>query len=324
MHRSLTLAQIDTFDSIVRLGSFHAAARELGLTQPSVSQRVRELETTLNTKLFIRRGPRVSLTAQGHALEDHARRLLGDANSIVARFRDRDQLRGMLRLGLNESFALVGLPDLLQKLRAQHPDLRTSVHVGDTADVARLLNGRKLDVAIVSQPDLEAHVQAEPIGINRFAWFAGPGIGVPRRALKAAELARFHLAISPESSRLYATATAWFARDGVASARLSLCNSLPVTIRMVLRGLAVGLLPIRVMREHLRAREVRIMPVTPEIAGHRVSLCYQASEFGPQLERVLSLTRAVIAEQRVFMIEGAEDLGGGHVEKTAIGIGRGD
>ena len=68
----LTLAQLRTFDCIVRLGSFHAAARELGLTQPSVSQRIRELETTLGTALFIRRGPRVSLTAEGHALIDHA------------------------------------------------------------------------------------------------------------------------------------------------------------------------------------------------------------------------------------------------------------
>jgi DNA-binding transcriptional LysR family regulator len=42
----LTLTQVQTFDSIVRHGSFHAAARELGLTQPSVSQRVHELEAT--------------------------------------------------------------------------------------------------------------------------------------------------------------------------------------------------------------------------------------------------------------------------------------
>lgn len=51
---SMTLAQIRTFEAIARLGSFQAASRELGLTQPSVSQRIRELETTLATRLFIR------------------------------------------------------------------------------------------------------------------------------------------------------------------------------------------------------------------------------------------------------------------------------
>src|SRR6185437_7611258 len=111
---NVTLAQIRTFEAIARLGSFQAAGRELGLTQPSVSQRIRELETTLDTRLFIRQGPRVSLTAEGHALIDHARRLMEDATSIVGRFRDRDPLRGLLRLGMNESFALVGLSELLQ------------------------------------------------------------------------------------------------------------------------------------------------------------------------------------------------------------------
>lgn len=300
MAKLLSLAQIRAFESITRLGSFHGAARELGLTQPSVSQRVRELEQTLDTTLFIRRGPRVSLTAEGHALVEHARRLLDDARLIVTRFRDRDPLRGELRLGLNESFALVALPALVQRLRERHPDLRTAIHVGDTGDVSRLLNDRKLDVAIVSQPDLQPHVQAEQVGINEFAWFAGPGIAVPRRPLQPAELGRFHLMVSPQSARLHATATTWLAAGGVSAPRLSVCNNLPVTIRMVLNGLAIALVPVRVMEEHLRRREVRVMPVTPPVVGHRVSLCYQVSEFGPQLEQVLSLTRRVISEQRLF------------------------
>src|SRR5436190_3328158 len=82
---NVTLSQLRTFERIVRLGSFHAAARELRLTQPSVSQRIRELETVLRTRLFIRRGPRISLTAEGHALIEYADRLLhrgGDDRAV--------------------------------------------------------------------------------------------------------------------------------------------------------------------------------------------------------------------------------------------------
>jgi len=52
---NMTFAQVRTFVCIVREGSFHVAARTLGLTQPSVSQRIRELESALGTALFIRR-----------------------------------------------------------------------------------------------------------------------------------------------------------------------------------------------------------------------------------------------------------------------------
>ncbi len=210
----LTLAQIRTFDCIVRLGSFHAAAKELGITQPSVSQRVRELESALGTELFIRRGPRVTLTAEGHALIDHAERLLQGAEGIIARFRGHDPLKGLLRLGLNESFAFICLPELLRRLQMSYPDLKTSIHVGDTAAVSRLLNERKLDVGIVSQPDLEPHVEAQSIGINEFGWVASTRMPVPPGVLSPADLAGLHLTISPASARLHATAMAWFARAG--------------------------------------------------------------------------------------------------------------
>lgn len=296
----LTLTQIQTFDSIVRLGSFRAAAHELGLTQPSVSQRVRELEETLGTELFIRHGPRVNLTAEGHALIDHARRLLEDASSVVARFRGRDPLRGQLRIGVNESFALLCLQDLLQRLEVEYPNLRTSIRVGDTADVSRLLNDRKLDVGIVSQPDIEPHVQTQPIGVNRLGWFAGPGITVSRKALTPAALARFHLTISPPSARLHATAMAWFGQAGVTPLRVSTCNSLPVTISMILRGIAIGLVPTILMQEHVRSREARFVKVLPAMGGHRVMLCNQASEFGPKLQQILDLIRTILTERGLF------------------------
>ena len=81
---------------------------------------------------------------------------------------------------------------------------------------------------------------------------------------------------------------------------MSLCNNLAVTIRMVLKGIAIGLIPIRVMQEHLQRREVRVVDVSPEVGGHRVFLCYQVSEFGPKLQQVLDVTRTVLVEQQLF------------------------
>ncbi len=296
----LTLAQLKTFDCIVRLGSFGAAARELGLTQPSISQRVRELEMALGTKLFIRHGPRISLSAEGHALVGHARSLLDDALAVVERFRGRDPLRGLLRLGLSESFALICLPDLLQRLQAEHPHLRTAVEVGNATDIGRLLNERRLDMGIVSEADVEPHVQAQPIGVNRLGWFVGQGLVLPRKPLSPQELSRFHLIVTPPSAKLHTTAMSWFAQGGATPGQVSLCNNLPVTILTVLKGLAMGLVPVRLMAEHVRQRTAQHVEVSPAMGGHRVSLCYQASEFGPKLQQVLDLMRSLITEQQLF------------------------
>src|SRR3989441_10652441 len=184
----VTLSQLRTFERIVRLGTFHAAARELRLTQPSVSQRIRELETVLKTPLFIRRGPRISLTAEGHALIEYADRLLGAAGEMVERFSTRDPLKGMLRLGLNESFALICLPDLLRRLEQRYPGIKTSVFVGDTGLVSQKLNEQELDIAIGSNPAAGPHARKEPTGKNNLDWSASSEFELWRELLSPLDL----------------------------------------------------------------------------------------------------------------------------------------
>ena len=297
---NVTLSQLRTFERIVRLGTFHAAARHLGLSQPSVSQRIRELEAALNTELFVRRGPRISLTAEGHALVDYADRLLADTGEMVERFRTHDPLKGTLRLGLNESFALICLPDLLGRLEQRYPAIRTSVFVGDTGTVSRMLNERELDIAIVSEPSVGSHVKQEPIGVNRLGWFAGSEFEITRGVLTPKDLCRFHLIVSPRTARLHATVTKWFADAGAVPSRVSTCNSISVTILTVLRGKALALVPIRVMQDEVDRGLARLVPVTPELPGHRVSICYQVREFGPGLRVLVDLTRELIARHNLF------------------------
>jgi len=297
---NVTLSQLRAFERIVRLGSFRAAAQELRLTQPSVSQRIHELEGELKTPLFVRRGPRVSLTAEGHALIEYADRLLNTAGEMAERFQTRDPLKGTLRLGLNESFALICLPDLLRRLEQRYPGIRTNVFVGDTGTVSRMLNQQELDIAVVSEPAVAAHVAQEPIGRNRLGWFARADFALGRDVLTPLELCQFHLVVSPPTARLYATVTRWFAEASALPQRVSTCNSLSVTILTILQGTAIGLVPVRVMQDELERGRVKLVPVVPEVPAHRVSICYQTSEFGPGLRVLVDLTRELTAQHKLF------------------------
>lgn len=298
---NVTLGQLRAFERIVRLGSFHAAARELNLTQPSVSQRIRELEDVLKTPLFVRRGPRISLTAEGHALVEYADRMLETAGEMVERFHTRDPLNGMLRLGLNESFALICLPELLQRLEQRYPGIKTSVFVGDTGLVSQSLNRKELDIAIVSEPKVGAHVRIEPIGRNRLGWYAGADFELARGVLTPADLCQFHLIVSPPTAQLNATANQWFTRAGAVPRRVSTCNSLSATILTIRHGTAIGLVPMRVMQEEVEGRRVKRIRVAPEMPAHHVSICYQISEFGPGLKVLVDMTRELVARHKLFV-----------------------
>lgn len=297
---NVTLNQLRAFERIVRLGSFNAAALELRLTQPSISQRIRELESALGTPLFVRNGPRVAPTAEAHALLGYADRMLEAAGELRERFRSRDPLRGTLRIGVSENFALVCLPDMFRRLEERYPSIKASVFVGDSGSLSERLNQRTLDIALVAEPAVDDHIDQVAVGVSRLGWFAQAALELPRRALTPRQLAEHHLMLSAPPARLHGTVMKWLAAAGAEPARVSTCNNVAVTRLAILGGVAIGVVPARVMQPDVQAGAVKMVDVNPALPAHRVAICYQKSESGPALQAFVDLVRELIAQHRVF------------------------
>jgi DNA-binding transcriptional LysR family regulator len=294
-----TLAQIEAFARIVENGSFHGAARQLNRTQPTVSQRVRELETAIGAPLFLRHGPRIQLTAEGHALIEYSRRLLGTANDISAHFGSHNPLKGVLRLGVPTAFALVCMTELLHRLDERYPELKTSMRVDDSGTMAQMLDEQELDVAILVEPVFGPHIRREPVGENGLAWMASTRLQLPGVA-SPADLAEMHIILPPPPSRLLATVMDWFSATGTTPNRVSTCNNFTVAIQTIASGLAIGVLPQRIMQDEIALGRVRPLTVAPLLPSNRVSICHQTGRLGPGLEQVVVLMRELMSKHRLF------------------------
>lgn len=295
-----TLDQLATFDCIARLGSFNSAARHLNLTQPTVSQRIRELEMSLGQPLFVRRGPRTDLTTAGETLLAPARKMLAMSQGISARFSASAPLNGNLRFGTTDTFAHVCLVEMIERVEAIYPGISIAVCVDNSATVGRMLLDGQIDIAIVSQPDLGNDVVAIELGYNTMAWVAGSTLRLPTGPVGAELLAEHHLALTAPPSRLHATVMNWFAESGIAPRRVSTCNSLFVIADMVLQGQAIGALPVSAIRRHIAARQIRILDVSPPLGGHRAALCYRRDNPSPGLQEVAQIVRELADKHRLF------------------------
>jgi DNA-binding transcriptional LysR family regulator len=71
-------------------------------------------------------------------------------------------------------------------------------------------------------------------------------------------------------------------------------------VQAVVKGLGVALVPIRIIQAEVEAKRVKQLPVAPEVPAHSVSICYQASEFGPGLNTLVDLIRELIAHHQLF------------------------
>ena len=300
-YNNITLAQIRAFERTARLGGVHAAARDLNLTQPAVSRRIRELESALGVEVFVRSGRSMRISPDGAALLGYANELLKTADEMALRASTGDPLRGTLRLGVSGSFALVGLDILLDRLRQQHPDLKAAVHVGDSKVISELLNELKLDLAVTSEYRIAEHVHRERIGLNRHGWFARSSLKFDKEVLSPADLASQHLVITPPPARQNASVMQWFHQAGTTPLRLNTCNEVTATIRIILRGVAIGSIPARIMKPYVEQGLVRELNVVPAIPPYEVWVCYQVEELGPGLRQVVDIIQNIAAEEQLYV-----------------------
>jgi DNA-binding transcriptional LysR family regulator len=128
----LNLDSVATFIAIAATGSFSQAARQLALSKSVVSERLKELERLLGTKLVQRTTRRVSLTADGAAFYERATRIVREAELATAELADRrGKVSGSLRISAPVSFGYLHLGAALFKFMSKYPGIDLTLDLED-------------------------------------------------------------------------------------------------------------------------------------------------------------------------------------------------
>ncbi|MDH2406506.1 LysR substrate-binding domain-containing protein [Bradyrhizobium sp. SSUT18] len=125
------LQELVVFVRAAESGSFSKAARELGLSQPSVSRIIGELETRLGVKLLLRTTRSITVTDAGALFLTRAREVLADIEDAEDAARGVDSLRGTLRITMPIVYGTRNIIPRLPKFLGIHPLLRVELSVAD-------------------------------------------------------------------------------------------------------------------------------------------------------------------------------------------------
>ena len=135
--------------AVATTGSFSAAARELGCTQPAVSQQMKALESSAGTPLLVRTGREMRLTQAGEALVRHASGILAGLTAAEEEIAAIAGLRaGRVRLVSFPSGSSTLVPTALAALRAAHPGTRVSLVEAEPPRSVEMLRDGDCDVAL--------------------------------------------------------------------------------------------------------------------------------------------------------------------------------
>ena len=241
-----------------RHGSVSAAAKAVGIGQPTASEHLRLLETAAGQQLVERNGRGSRLTEAGQVLTARAREALA---ALAAGEEELGALAGLetgtIHVGASTTPGVYLLPDTLGCFRRDHPNVDVEVEIGSTGQMIERLLGGRVPLALVGETEVDERIELTPFLDDEIVGVAKPGaLPIADGRVEPASLAEQTLLVREPSSSTRQVADRALATAGVHPARVWELDSSEAIKRAAREGLGVAFLSRYAVAEEIQRGEL--------------------------------------------------------------------
>lgn len=262
------------FKEVAESGNISVAAKNLYISQSAVSQSIKQLESSLQARLFIRSPRGVTLTSEGQLLYEYVRNALGLIATGEDKLSQAQQLLvGSLVIGASDTVTSFFLTHYLDQFHRLHPGIRLKIVSGRSAKVLSMLKSGAVDIAFASSP-ADSAVQSWPCFATHSAFVAGSGYPCDfDHVYTRKEIAEFPLILLERkaSSRVFLEQE--FLKHGVSLAPEIELSSRSLLVSLSRIGLGVAGVTLEFVRKDLEAGDIRLLKTDFDIPARSVDMC---------------------------------------------------
>jgi DNA-binding transcriptional LysR family regulator len=276
----MDIRRLGLFLAVVDQGGMTRAAEAGHVSQPSVSQAIRELEADVGTPLFHRVGRRVVLTAAGEALVEPARQVLRDVETGRAAVEAVTGLAaGRLDLVALPTLAVDPVAPLVGAFRLAHPGVDIALaDPADAAAVVELVASGESELGITAEPVVDPGLTSHPLGHQDLLAVLPPGANASR-TMAIGTLARFPLVTAPAGTTTRTQLDDGFTEAGVTPRIAVVTAQREAILPLVLAGAGATLFP-RPLAEQAAALGAVVVALRPRLT-RPVHLFHRAGPLSP-------------------------------------------
>jgi LysR family hydrogen peroxide-inducible transcriptional activator len=293
----MELFQLRYLVAVADAGNFTRASERNGISQPSLSQQIKNLESELGHKLFHRLGRHAVPTEAGQVFLQRVRRILLEVEDASKELKDSPTIERRIKVGAVPSLAPYLLPPLLERCRDRHPNLLIHTNEDFRSELIRGVLDGDLDLAIVSQALKDQRLSAELLYNEPLLLVVGKEHPLADKpAIAASDLANESFVLLGHTSTL-SSEIERFCEDNSFVPRIGhRCTQVSTVKALVAVGPGISILPRVAIRpddlKDLVYREIAGRMPTREVLVLRHQLRYQTK--GAEL--FLQILRSMAAE----------------------------
>ncbi len=295
----MLLRHIRYFLAVAEQGNFTRAAEALHVSQPTLSQQIKQLEDTLGAPLFDRSGRAVRLTDAGEAWMRYARLALQDLDAGARAIHDVATLaRGHLRLAMTPTFTAYLVGPTIDAFYRRYPGITLSIEEMAQERIEALLAQDRLDLGIAFEMAQSAEVEAAALFSETLELMVGADhpLASHRRPLTLAEWQHLPLALLSGDFATRQFIDRYCTQLGFRPQVAVEANALGAIVEIVRRGQLATLLPAAIARENRQLKKWH-WP-TPCRCGRRCGCSAKALTAAPPRRRLLPSCRNRALRQR--------------------------
>jgi DNA-binding transcriptional LysR family regulator len=259
----MTIRQLEVFLAIAHAQSFSRAAERIHLSQPTLSEHMKELEDELGVPLFIRHSRSVSLTEPGRVFEDYATRVVATLAAGRHAIAELDGLkRGSLVVGASTTPGTYVLPARIAKFREEYPGITVALRIANSRTVQERVRDGEVDLAVIGGHVLGPSERCVAAGIlDELQLIVPPDYPVKDGVLSPARLARERLLIREEGSATRQATERALREAGVTLRPAMELDHTETIKRAVMAGLGVAFVSRYAVEDEVRSGRLRALSV---------------------------------------------------------------
>lgn len=256
------MQNLRVFLSVLDRGSLSAAGRDLGMTQPAVSNHVHALEERFGVALIVR-GGRLRPTPAGECLAEHAREVLAGISALEADMALHSAPRGRLAVGSSTTPGESVVPHLAARFSARYPEVDLDVRIADTDETLAALVGRRVEVAVVGEEVEDPRLEGRFVQRDELVPVIAASDPLAESMAEPQDLAGRPFVMREEGSATRRAAEEGLEAVGVVPRVAMELGSNRAVIEAVAEGAGVGIVPTRTLgaerspEERVKRLEVR-------------------------------------------------------------------
>lgn len=264
--------QLRTFVEVVHTGSFTDAAQNLFLSQPTVSQHIRQLEEELGTRLVMRTTRRIEITSEGRQLSAYAEDILALRDRMMTNCSRRGS--SILSISASTIPSAYILPSVLRQFGKEHPEVYFSIHQSDSAGVEQGVKEGLFDIGLTGRRSEEPELAAEEFCTDQMVLITPVTpyyLEMKERKAGVRDLLDQPIILREEGSGSLKAADRYLEQEGIDEKDLHIVariNDQEAIKNMVTGGLGISFLSSRAAEDLIEAKRVLCFEL-PEGAGMR-------------------------------------------------------